>query len=371
MEPPADPAFWAGRSVLVTGHTGFKGSWLAAWLTLLGARVHGFSDLPPDPSGPFDLAAHHRSPPTPGPATPGLATPGTTLGDVRDPAAVRAAVAAAAPEVVFHLAAQSLVRRSYREPVETFATNVMGTVHVLEAIRQVPGVRAAIVVTSDKCYENAETGRAFHEADRLGGHDPYASSKACCELVAAAYRSSFFATDPRGCRVATVRAGNVIGGGDWSADRLVPDVLRAHAAGKPVGIRAPGAVRPWQHVLEPLAGYLGLAQALLGPAGPALAGAWNFGPAEADCVPVGWIVERLTARLGVAWQPTAPPQFHEAGTLKVDSAKAREQLGWRPRLGVGEAVDWTADWHLRLAAGCDPAASTTSQISRYANGPWT
>ena len=334
--------FWRGRSVLVTGHSGFKGAWLCAWLVELGARVHGFSHLPPDPAGPFDLAQA-------GPVT---------LGDVRD--LPRLARAMAEAEVVFHLAAQSLVRRSYGEPAETFGTNVMGTVNVLEAARQHPGVRAVIVVTSDKCYENAELGQPFRETDRLGGRDPYSSSKACCELVAAAYRSSF-----AGPRIATVRAGNVLGGGDWSPDRLVPDILRGRAAGSTLDVRAPDSVRPWQHVLEPLSGYLMLAEALLGAQGDAMARAWNFGPADQDCVPVGWIVERLCDRLGVRWRRSDRSGPHEAQTLRVDSTDARTLLRWRPRLRLDEALDWTAEWYLAAAGGHDPALCTRSHINRW------
>ncbi len=267
------------------------------------------------------------------------------------------------------MAAQPLVRHSYTHPVDTFATNVMGTVHVLEAVRRSGGVRAVVNVTSDKCYDNPETGQAFREADPLGGFDPYSGSKACAELVSAAYRSSFFAPGrhpDHGVALATARAGNVIGGGDWARDRLVPDIVAAFAAGRPVILRSPGAVRPWQHVLEPLAGYLALGERLWA-GGPAYAEAWNFGPADEDARPVSWIVERMAAHWGpgARWEQDAGRHPHEAGWLHLDCAKARARLGWAPRLGLEQALAWTVDWYKAHAAGADARAATLRQILAY------
>jgi len=323
-----------GRRVFVTGHTGFKGAWLTSWLLGLGAEVTGYA-LPPstEPSlfDALDLAARLRH----------------VVGDVCDRDRLTGVMQEARPSVVFHLAAQPLVRRGYAEPHETFATNVMGTVDVLEAVRACDAVGAVVIVTSDKCYDNAETGRAFREGDPLGGRDPYSASKGCAELVTAAYRASFFDAD-RPAGVASVRAGNVIGGGDWAPDRIVPDSVRALAAGEPVVVRNPDAVRPWQHVLEPLAGYLWLAARLVDE-GPGLAGAWNFGPADEDASrPVRWVVERfLDAWGGGAWATPQPGavQPHEARSLALDSHKARERLDWAPVWDATTAVRLTATWY--------------------------
>ncbi len=355
------PDGWRGRRVLVTGHTGFKGGWLSLWLHALGAEVTGFA-LPPatTPSlfaqARLDELVRHVE------------------GDVRDLAAVSAVVARARPETIFHLAAQPLVRLSYARPVETYATNVMGTVHVLEAARQTGGVAACVCVTSDKCYENREWIWPYRETDPMGGHDPYSSSKGCAELVAAAYRSSFFPADAvpgGGLGVATVRAGNVIGGGDWADDRLVPDLVRAFERGEAPVIRSPDAVRPWQHVLEALGGYLAIAERLA--AGEArFADAWNFGPGDDDARPVAWIVERMRAAWG--GDAAAPRPFggalprempHEAGLLRLDSAKARAALGWRPVLPLDMALDWIVAWHRQVAAGDDPRQVTQAQIAGY------
>ncbi len=275
-----------------------------------------------------------------------------------------AAMAAARPEVVFHLAAQPLVRLSYAEPVETYAVNVMGTVHVLDAVRRIGGVGAAILITTDKCYENREWVWPYRETDPMGGYDPYSSSKGAAELAIAAYRRSFFAD---GCGVASVRAGNVIGGGDWAADRLIPDLVRAFEAGIAPEIRAPNAVRPWQHVLEALGGYLLIAERLL--AGDrAFADAWNFGPADDDARPVGWIVERMRAAWGhdaAAAVPFTGAVPHEAGLLRLDCSKARAMLGWRPALGLDTAIEWIVDWHRAQGAGADARALTLTQIADY------
>lgn len=341
---------WAGRRVLVTGHTGFKGSWLSLWLHGMGARVSGLALPPPTTPSLFEtarigaLVRHHE-------------------GDVRDCAAVRAVFEAERPEIVFHLAAQPLVRLSYAQPVETYATNVMGTVHVLDAARQVPGVAAVVCVTSDKCYENREWAWPYRESDPMGGHDPYSSSKGAAELVVSAWRRSY----PDGPAIASVRAGNVIGGGDWAADRLIPDLVRAFEAGAAPLIRAPDSVRPWQHVLEALGGYLMIGERLL--AGDrAFADGWNFGPSDEDARPVGWIVERMRAAWGgeaQALRPDTGPRPHEAGLLRLDCSRARAALGWRPALRLDQALDWIVAWHKAVARGTDARDMTLAQIADY------
>ena len=329
-----DQSFWHGRSVFLTGHTGFKGAWLTILLHRLGARVTGFSLPPLAEPNLFEAAGIDN-----------LCQ--SLIGDIRDRTALRQAMEASAPEIVLHLAAQALVRRSYREPVETFATNVMGTVHCLEAVRTTPSVRAAVVVTSDKCYDNKDWVWAYREDEPMGGHDPYSSSKGCSELVTSAYRSSFFGGQAGDCRLASARAGNVIGGGDWSEDRLIPDMVRAFASERSVEIRAPEATRPWQHVLEPLHGYLALAERLARSNGSAFAEGWNFGPHESDCRPVSYIVDRMVKGWGkeATWHHSTGSHVHEAHLLKVDSSKARARLGWEPCLRLDQALDWTIDWY--------------------------
>ncbi|HEX2105756.1 MAG TPA: CDP-glucose 4,6-dehydratase [Solirubrobacteraceae bacterium] len=342
---------WNGTRVLVTGHTGFKGSWLSLWLHSLGARVTGLADgVPTDPSL-YELARV------------GELVDGITA-DVRDFPAVLDAVQAVRPEVVIHMAAQPFVRRSFREPRETYDTNVMGTVNVLDAIRRVGDVRVALVVTSDKCYDNREQGRPFTESDPMGGRDPYSNSKGCAELVADAYRHSFFSgTDT--ARVATGRAGNVIGGGDWGEDRLIPDIMAAAAAGEPIPIRNPTAVRPWQHVLNPLAGYLQLIGALWDD--PAFAGGWNFGPALEDARPVSWITDRIAELWpgDLRWEVDPGPHPHEAQFLALDSTKAQEQLGWTPAWDLDEALRRTVEWYLALDAGADVRDVTLEQAGAH------
>lgn len=343
-------ADWRGRRVFVTGHTGFKGSWLCCWLQRLGADVVGFSLAPPTSPSMFELAEVGSS-------------MRSVIGDVRDLTALVGLMQDAQPEVVLHLAAQPLVRRSFLEPVDTFATNVMGTAHVLEAVRSTPSVRSVVVVTSDKCYENQEWAWGYREHEPMGGFDPYSSSKGCAELVTAAYRRSFM--HDRDVRVATGRAGNVIGGGDWAEDRLIPDMIRSWTAGRSVSIRSPQSVRPWQHVLEPLHGYLMLADRLL--ADPSAAEGWNFGPADSDARPVRWIVERLGEVWGdgAQWELDPGPHPHEAHHLKLDCSKAKVELGWTPRLDLGEALDWTVEWYRVWSAGGDVRAITDAQIARY------
>lgn len=345
------PAFWQGRRVFVTGHTGFKGGWLTLWLRAMGAKVSGYALHPPTEPNLFSVAN----------VADGLVA--STIGDIRDLPALTAALRAAQAEVVFHLAAQPLVRYSYAEPVETYATNVMGTVHLLEAVRQAATVKAVVNVTTDKCYENREWEWAYRENEAMGGYDPYSSSKGCAELVTSAYRSSFFANS--GVAVATARAGNVIGGGDWAADRLLPDSLRAIDAGQPLVIRSPDAIRPWQHVLEPLSGYLTLAERLYVD-GDAFAEAWNFGPSDDDAQPVRWIVERLVAASpGASWSISKESQPHEAHYLKLDSSKARHRLSWTPRWGLQEGLDHTLAWHQAWRRGEDMRVISLNQIRRY------
>ena len=348
------PGFWAGKSVFVTGHTGFKGGWLVQWLAMLGARVHGYALAPPTEPNLFTAAR----------VAEGLAS--HTVADVRDAAALGRALAAAAPDVVFHLAAQPLVRESYRDPVATYAVNVMGSVHLLEAVRGCPSVRALVNVTSDKCYQNREWLWGYRESEPMGGRDPYSSSKGCAELVTAAYRDSFLAAN--GVGLATARAGNVIGGGDWAADRLVPDFFRAARSGRALEVRYPNATRPWQHVLEPLCGYLLLAERLCADA-QAHARAWNFGPDDADVKPVHWLLEHLTDALpGTRWHHTGAAQPHEAGFLKLDSSQARHVLGWRPRWGLATALERTVEWHRAWDAGGDAGACCREQIRAHQSG---
>lgn len=346
---------WRGRRVLLTGHTGFKGAWAARWLARKGARVTGLA-LPPaeGPSLARMLGGDHLE--------------AEHLIDLRDAERVARAVAAARPEIVLHLAAQALVRASYADPVGTVGTNVMGTVHLLDALRRQDGLAAILVVTSDKVYENDESGRAYGEDDRLGGHDPYSASKAAAEIVAAGYARSFFG--PAGVPLATARGGNVVGGGDFAADRLVPDIVRAAQSNRPVALRNPGATRPWQHVLDCVSGYVAYAEALAG--GREVPPALNFGPAPGERpIAAGEVARRLHAALGRAddWRPDDSPAPHEMARLAIDARAAAKALGWRPRLAAGATLDWTAEWYAAFLAGADMAALTDAQIARYEELP--
>lgn len=353
-----NPAFWQGKRVFLTGHTGFKGGWLSLWLQQLGADVTGYAlDAPTTPSlfEVANVASGMRS----------------IIGDVRDGDAVKRAMAIARPDIVIHMAAQPLVRYSYVNPVETYSTNVMGVVHVLEAVRATPGVRAVVNVTSDKCYENREWPWGYRENEAMGGYDPYSNSKGCAELVTAAYRSSFFHADnyaEHRIALGSGRAGNVIGGGDWALDRLIPDMLRAIGAGEPVMIRNPHAIRPWQHVLEPLSGYLTLAENLY-TEGPVHAEGWNFGPHDTDAKPVEWIIERMTQEwgAGASWLLDGQEHPHEATYLKLDCSKARGQLGWHPRWDIGQTIAKIVEWHKACDQGADMRAMTLAQITTYQN----
>jgi CDP-glucose 4,6-dehydratase len=348
------PSFWRGRAVLITGHSGFKGCWLAACLAKLGAKVSGFSLRPTTEPNLFKLTIQDHI--------------DSHFGDIRNLAALRACMTAVKPQIVFHLAAQSLVRASYSDPVGTYATNVMGTVHLLETVREAESVEAVVVVTSDKCYENREWVWPYREDEAMGGRDPYSNSKGCSELVTAAYRASFFSeTRSRKCRIATARAGNVIGGGDWAPDRLIPDVIRSFAKGGPVLIRSPHAVRPWQHVLEPLGGYIRLAEALAAEGGVHFAEGWNFGPSDEDCWPVSSVVDRLAAHWGngASWRVSKGAHPNEASFLKVDASKAKARLSWGGRLRLEEALVWTADWYRGQLDGHSAVEMMATQIERY------
>jgi CDP-glucose 4,6-dehydratase len=347
------PEFWRNRRVFLTGHTGFKGSWLSLWLQRHGAVVTGLALDPPTDPNLFTLAS----------VAEGMSH--SLVQDIRDREAVAAALTTAAPEIVFHLAAQPLVRDGYQLPVETFDTNVMGTVHLLDAVRNIPSVKAVVVVTTDKCYQNREWIWGYREDEPMGGDDPYSASKGCAELVTSSYRTAFFSDADRPA-VASVRAGNVIGGGDFARDRLVPDIMAAIRSHTAAAIRNPHAIRPWQHVLDPLHGYLLLAERLVED-GPRFAEAWNFGPAEADAQPVAWIADRVTEAWGdgAAWTTDDREHPHEANYLKLDSSKARTRLGWETRLPLGHALDWIVSWHRTFSSGGDVRAHTLDELARY------
>jgi CDP-glucose 4,6-dehydratase len=349
-------SFWAGRRVLITGHTGFKGGWLSLWLNKLGADVCGLSLPPATAPNMFTearVAKEIRS----------------EIADIRELEHLKSIVLDHRPEVVFHLAAQPLVRSSYVDPVTTYTTNVIGTVNVLESVRWCESVRSVVVITTDKCYENREWVWAYRETDRLGGHDPYSNSKACAELVVDSYRNSFFPPnqyEKHGVAIATARAGNVIGGGDWSKDRLIPDAIQAFTSGELLQIRNPNSIRPWQHVLEPLGGYLKLAQRLI-EAGVDYSGPWNFAPESSDARPVIWIIERLAREFGemARWRVDESEHPHEAKLLKLDWSKAANGLNWQPTMPLDRALRLTSEWYRRRDAGDDPREITLEQISMF------
>ncbi len=346
-----NPAFWQGKRVLLTGHTGFKGSWLTLWLQSLGAVVRGISLNPPTLPALFNVAfvsqdIDHQ------------------VADIRDFEAIKPLIATFKPEIIIHMAAQPLVRLSYQQPIETYATNVMGTLHVLEAARHVGSVRAIVNVTTDKCYDNKEWSWGYREDEPMGGHDPYSSSKGCVELLSSAYRNSFLKDS--GIAIATARAGNVIGGGDWAQDRLIPDILHALEQKRPVQIRNPNAIRPWQHVLEPLSGYLVLAERLY-EFGQQEAEGWNFGPRDEDARPVQWIVERLCQAWGggATWEIQSGDHPHEAHFLKLDISKARQRLNWSPRWTLQTTLGHIVQWHQAWLAGQDMRDICLQQINNY------
>lgn len=348
--------FWKEKRVFITGHTGFKGSWLSIWLQTMGVNLTGYALAPPTQPSLFEMARVSDD-------------MTSIIGDIRDLSHLKQAIADFQPEIIIHLAAQPLVRQSYEDPVATYQTNVMGTVNLLETVRQVGGVRAVVNVTSDKCYENREWVWGYRENDPMGGYDPYSNSKGCAELVTAAYRNSFFNPDnysQHGVAIATARAGNVIGGGDWSADRLIPDTLKAFMAEQKVLIRNPLATRPWQHVLEPLKGYLMLAEGLYNE-GSVFSGAWNFGPNETDVKSVSWIVDQLADLWGgnVSWERDQSIHPHEARSLKLDCSKASAKLGWQPKLNLETALTWVVEWTKSFQQAEDMRAVTESQINRF------
>lgn len=350
-------AFWKGKRILITGHTGFKGSWLSLWLQKLDAVVIGYSLAPPTQPNLFEAAR----------VADGMQS---IIGDIRDLDHLQAVIRELRPEIVIHMAAQPLVRFSYEHPIETYATNVMGTLNVLEAVRRADSVRAVVGVTSDKCYENREWVWGYREDEPMGGWDPYSSSKGCAELIISAYRHSYFSANQGSgpnVAVASARAGNVIGGGDWAEDRLVPDIVRAILAQRPVIIRSPQAIRPWQHVLEPLHGYLHLAEKLW-EHGSAFAQAWNFGPNDVDAQPVSWIVECMTSLWGrgARWELDATHDHpHEANYLKLDCSKAKSRLGWSPTLCLAAALAFTVEWYREYQSHADMRSLTEAQIAQY------
>jgi len=349
------PEFWRARKVLITGHTGFKGSWLSLWLQSMGAELRGIALEPPTTPALFNVAQVAQN-------------MDSHIADIRDASTIARLTKDFQPEVVIHMAAQPLVRVSYQQPIDTYATNVMGTVHVLEAARHAGSVRAIVNVTTDKCYENREWAWGYREDEAMGGHDPYSSSKGCAELLSSAYRKSFFIES--GIGMATARAGNVIGGGDWALDRLVPDTLMALEIDQPVQIRNPHAIRPWQHVLEPLSGYLLLAEKLY-EQGQAFAEGWNFGPRDEDARSVQWIVEQLCQAWGqnASWQLQPGDHPHEAIYLKLDISKVKQRLHWMPRWSLDTAIGHIVDWHQGWLSGQEMRALCLNQINQYQTQP--
>jgi len=348
------PDFWRGKRVFLTGHTGFKGGWLSLWLEAMGAEVHGYALNPPTKTNLFTEAE----------VADGMAS--SVIADIRDAGTLQKAMQNAQPEIVFHLAAQPLVRYSYINPVETYATNVMGTVNTLESVRSVKSIRATVIVTTDKCYENKNLEKGYQENDPMGGHDPYSNSKGCAELVTSAYRNSFFSSQNTSNAIASARAGNVIGGGDWSEDRLIPDAIRAFEINEPLMIRYPSAVRPWQHVLEPLSGYLVLAEALY-KGGIDYASAWNFGPRDRDARSVQEVIELLISNWGssAAWKKDGLDQPLEANLLKLDCSKSMQLLGWSPKWGLEVAIEKIIEWQNAYKNNLDMGKVSLDQINQY------
>ena len=345
-------SFWKNKHVFLTGHTGFKGGWLSLWLNELGAHVHGYS-LPPSTTPSFFCSASIEN----------ILT-SHTIADIRNLKTLESSIKAAQPDIVFHLAAQPLVRQSYIDPLESYSTNVMGTINLFEAVRKIKSVKAVINITTDKCYENKESMKPFVESDAMGGHDPYAASKGCSELITASYRKSFF--EEKGVAIASARAGNVIGGGDWSIDRLIPDFMKAINKKEELVIRSPNAIRPWQHVLEPLMGYLQLAERLV--KAEKFAQAWNFGPANNDAKSVEYIVKKLTSSFpDVGWRIDQSPQPHEAHYLTLDSSKANNELGWKPKWNLDSALENIISWHQAWSAGQNMQKFSLTQIRDYQN----
>lgn len=349
-----NPQFWKNKSVFLTGHTGFKGSWLSLWLASMGAKVTAYALAPNTTPNLFDVLAIDSL------------IEKSHIADIRDLEKLQKAMADAKPEIVIHMAAQPLVRYSYANPVETYATNVMGTVHVLESTRKIESVRATVIITTDKCYENREREAGYREDEAMGGFDPYSSSKGCAELVTSAYRQSYFSKSLN--QVASARAGNVIGGGDWSEDRLIPDAIKAFEAGQTLMIRNPLATRPWQHVLEPLSGYLILAQSLF-QEGEKMSSAWNFGPKDKDNRSVQEVITSLCKQWGptARWQQDTSSQPHEAHLLKLDCSKASTQLGWEPKWDLETAIEKIIHWHQAYLANEDMQALTLNQMNQYIN----
>ena len=353
-----DPSFWKNKKVLITGHTGFKGSWLSLWLQCVGAEVVGYSLPPPTKPNLFEIAR----------VADGMTS---CIGDIRDLEQIQTAVSVHKPEIIFHMAAQSLVGYSYSNPVETYETNVMGTVNLLDAVRRIGRIKVVVNITSDKCYENREWSWGYRENEPMGGYDPYSNSKGCAELLTSAFRNSFFNPsefERHGVALASARAGNVIGGGDWANDRLIPDIMKAIMEKQPAVIRNPQAIRPWQHVLEPLSGYLLLAEKLWAE-GPNYTEAWNFGPNDEDAKPVAWIADRLSSLWGenAIWTLDGEKHPHEAHYLKLDSSKARTRIGWKPRWDLGTALKSVGDWYRAYTNKEEMRERTISQIRAYQN----
>jgi len=353
-----DASFWNNKKVLITGHTGFKGSWLSLWLQTRGASVIGYSLDPPGTPNFFEIGEIARE-------------IVSIRGDIRDIENFKAAVKTHQPDIIIHMAAQSLVRYSYKHPLETYSTNVMGTVNILDTVRQLGGVKVVLIITSDKCYENRETRVGYKESDPMGGYDPYSNSKGCAELVTAAYRNSYFPPDrfsEHGVAIASTRAGNVIGGGDWGEDRLIPDIMRSNLADEAVVIRYPDAIRPWQHVLEPLNGYLQLAEHLWNQ-GEKFTGGWNFGPDNDDCKPVQWILETLNQQWqgGIKWTQSAVDNPHEATYLSLDCSKSKQLLGWSPKLDLQSALSLLVDWYQGYAHNKNMRELSIEQLTYFEN----